>query len=581
MPELIAAGPAEQQWKQTLPESQTVRIGRAPRAGWNVPWDMQISREHVDVEFAGGKLQVRVLESARNPVLVDGEPATQFQLGFGQSFLIGETTFTLVGVEATDDMPAGVKEYTFSPDELRKVQFGAGEKRLEALAQLPRLIGETTSDADFATRIVELLLFWLPKSEAAAVAQYDLKIDPSLKQPTFMRWDSRGDVGRFTPSRRLMKSALESGQSKIHSWSQEGKNNQAFTMSEGLDWAFCTPILQPGSSGWCLYVSGKGAMSMEDLAGDLRFTELLAQFIGAIRRVRTLEHKQTEMSRFFSPAVMETLVDEDSAKTLEPREDMVTVLFCDVRGFSKKVEQAKRDLHGVLKQMSDALGVMTQNILKHEGVIADFQGDAALGFWGWPSQPGDGPLPACRAALSIAAEFAGANSRPDHSLTGFGVGMGIGYGRAIAGQIGTKEQIKVGVFGQTVNQASRLESLTRQLGVVVVLDDAAADYVRQHMPPEEGRARRLVRVRPKGMDTPVTVNELLPGAGSNLLSNDEIAQYESALDLVISGDWEKAGKILAPLVDKDAPAMFLKRVMAELNNKPPAQWDGAFTLKAK
>jgi adenylate cyclase len=287
------------------------------------------------------------------------------------------------------------------------------------------------------------------------------------------------------------------------------------------------------------------------------------------------------MSQFFSPAVMETLVDEDGSKALAPREDTVTVLFCDVRGFSKKVEQAKRDLHAVLQQMSDALGVMTQNILRHEGVIADFQGDAALGFWGWPAQPPDGPLPACLAALAISQQFLAAERDPKHSLHGFGVGVGIGYGRAIAGRIGTKEQIKVGVFGPVVNLASRLESMTRQLGVSIVLDDAAADYVRKNLPPTVGRVRRLVCVRPKGMETPATVNELLPAANGHGLSDEQIAYYESGLDAVIAGRWEEALKILDPLVARDAPAAFLKRIMTETNCKPPAGWDGAFTLKAK
>jgi adenylate cyclase len=396
-----------------------------------------------------------------------------------------------------------------------------------------------------------------------------------------MRWDSRSDVGRFRPSRRLMRAALDSGQSKIHSWEEHAGSDMAFTRSEGMDWAFCTPITTQSSSGWCLYVSGKGGMSLTDLAGDLRFSELLAQFIGAIRHVRSLEHAQTKMSRFFSPAVMETIVDVEAVKALQPREDMVTVLFCDVRGFSKKVEQARGDLHGVLAQVSEALGVMTQNIMRHEGVIADFQGDAALGFWGWPAQPPDGPLPACRAALTISEKFLEADSRPDHPLNGFSVGIGIGHGSAIAGQIGTEEQIKVGVFGPVVNLASRLESLTRQLGVFIVLDENTAEYVRQNLPKTEGRVRRLVRVRPKGMDTPVTVSELLPAAGAKQLSDEQIAGYELALEAVIAGRWDDAAKLLQPLASKDSPAAFLKRVMSETQNKPPAGWDGAFTLKAK
>jgi adenylate cyclase len=580
LPELVAIGRADQQWKQPLRESQVVRLGRAPRSGWGIPWDMHISREHADIQFAGGRLTVRVLDSARNPAIVNGKPATEFQIGPGQSFTIGETVFTLSSIDLTDDAPSDVIEYSYSASALEKIDFGNGEKRLEALTHLPRLIADTASDAEFATKVVQLLLRWLPKADAAAVVQYDLKSDAGLEKPNFMRWDSRNEVGRFRPSRRLMRAAVESGESKLHSWIEGGDKNAAFTQSGNLDWAFCTPVGREAASGWCLYVSGRGGCYINELAGDVKFTELLAQFLAAIRRVRLLEHKQTTMSQFFSPAVMETLADEEFARVLEPRENIVTVLFCDVRGFSKKVEEAGGNLHGILKQMSAALGVMTQNILRHEGVIADFQGDAALGFWGWPAQPPDGPTPACLAALNIAEQFLAAEGQANHPLCGVSVGLGVGHGRAIAGQIGTKEQIKVGVFGPVVNLASRLEGLTRQLGVSIVLDEATADYLRNH-PQKAARVRRLARVRPKGMQSPVTVSELLPPVGGRGISEEQITAYEAALDAVIAGSWKKALPLLEPLADHDPPAAFLKRSMAETNFEPPTGWDGAFTLKSK
>ena len=136
------------------------------------------------------------------------------------------------------------------------------------------------------------------------------------------------------------------------------------------------------------------------------------------------------------------------------------------------------------------------------------------------------------------------------------------------------------MFGPVVNLASRLESLTRQLGVSIVLDEAAAAFVREHCSPTEARVRRLC-VRPKGMDTPVTVSELLPPATGGGLSDEQLANYESGLEAVIAGRWDEASRILKPLVERDTPAGFLQRVMTETGFKPPTAWDGAFTLKAK
>jgi len=62
MADLLAVGPNSKDWfRKTIPEKTTIRLGRAPRDGWKVPWDIAISREHVDLQLVGGKLQVKRL----------------------------------------------------------------------------------------------------------------------------------------------------------------------------------------------------------------------------------------------------------------------------------------------------------------------------------------------------------------------------------------------------------------------------------------------------------------------------------------------------------------------------------------
>jgi adenylate cyclase len=99
-------------------------------------------------------------------------------------------------------------------------------------------------------------------------------------------------------------------------------------------------------------------------------------------------------------------------------------------------ELLKDDLFQLLATVKNALGLMANGIVESDGAIADFQGDAALGFWGWPMPLPDGPVPACRAALSIVIAFE-KKSNCDGMLEGFSVGIGIAHGVAIAGEIGT------------------------------------------------------------------------------------------------------------------------------------------------
>ena len=143
----------------------------------------------------------------------------------------------------------------------------------------------------------------------------------------------------------------------------------------------------------------------------MKFAELVADILGSLRQVQVFRERQAVFRRFFSPGVMNLLSGADAPHALDPRETDVTVLFCDLRGFSKTVEAAEGNLLAVLNRVSAALGVMTENILGNRGAIADFLGDAALGFWGWPIDHPGKVEDACRAALGIRAAFDGVSAR--------------------------------------------------------------------------------------------------------------------------------------------------------------------------
>lgn len=614
MPQLVAKGLAQDgEFEQEMTQGQLVRIGRKPADGWAVGWDKQISREHFDVEWDGTALKVACLEAARNPIVVGADPVRSAIIVPGSKFVVGQTEFTFVGdliedaTESEAPQASGdVDEHAFKRADLKNFEFRDAGQQIELLSELPAILDESRTDADFAAQLVELLMHGIQASDAVAVVQYDMPemSDDDIsddrgggttlagfavlpEKPSMMRVATRdGYEGRFRPSRRLVLSALTRQESIVHLWNdeseEEGDDGPQFTVSDDLDWAFCTPILSDSTRGWVLYVSGitEGDIEEGDLGGDLRFAELMAQFIASVRSVRTLQETQTQLSSFFSPKVIESLTGADAHMALVPQERDISVLFCDVRGFSKKSEQYKEDLHMLLACVREALSVMANGIIDSDGTIADFQGDAALGFWGWPVALEEGPVPACRAALEIERVFIGDDDRGG-LLEGFSVGLGVAHGNAIAGHIGTPKQAKVGVFGPVVNQGARLETMTKQYGVSICIDEKAAEYCRKFLKPEEGRLRKLAHVRPKGMDSTVVVTELVQPLGTPGTPTDEhIAGFEAAVAAVISGEWASAIDQLNALPD-DGAKDFLINHMADFNNEPPADWDGAFSLANK
>ncbi len=575
-----------------LPVGEVIRLGRSPRHGLAVPWDRMISSEHADLIVSDGALRVRQLKTARNPIRMLGSVASDFEVTSGESFQIGMTEFRFA-----DALPRGddssmrlLDERSYNRAQLRQFGFGNANQRLEVLAELPNLLSASKSEEENAVGLVELLLKSIPHSTAVAILQYDLPVVSPNAQPRMMRWNSRPDqIGRFRPSNRLVFAAMNRGESKLYIWPQmAAEDSGRYTMSFGLGWAFCIPFITSRERGWCLYVAGTGGpngastVTGDDLMVEVRFTELLGAFFNSMHQVQRLRSTQAAMSQFFSPAVMAKLVAEGADTRLEPQEGNFSVLFCDVRGFSRRAEQEAQQLLNLLRRVSDALSVITRNIMLHEGVIADFQGDAAMAFWGWPAVLVDGPISACRAALAMQDELKRANLDPTHSLHGFEVGIGIGHGPAVAGKIGPPEQAKVGVFGPVVNLTSRLENMTKQFRVPILIDEPTAGFVRNYLPPEEARCRPLARVIPVGMQTAVTVYELLgPANAAGAIPDSQLAEHGLALDLFNRGKWHEAMDRFDKLPVTDRCKELLMQFMALHHFTPPVDWDGVIPLQSK
>jgi adenylate cyclase len=304
-----------------------------------------------------------------------------------------------------------------------------------------------------------------------------------------------------------------------------------------------------------------------------------------MRHVRRLERNQASLRSFFSPVVLEAIAESNAEDVLAPRECEVSVLFCDLRGFSLKSERAADNLMELLDRVSSALGVTTRQILDQRGVVGDFHGDAAMGFWGWPLEQPDRALRACQAAIEIQSQFAAFSANPSHPLHDFRIGVGIATGTAVAGRIGTDDQVKVSVFGPVVNLASRLESMTQQLRSEILIDQRTDELIRAGLGSSSDRSlrvRRLAIVQPMGIKSAIHVSQVLPvfGAGSQL-SDADIAVYEQALDEFTDGRWDKAFELLHRVPAEDKAKDFLTVTIAQHNRTAPDNWSGFISLSQK
>jgi adenylate cyclase len=640
MPDFIAQGPQpEHRWRRKLTPGVRQTIGRQAGA-WSTPWDDRISRRHADVVYQEGQLQVELFDSARNPAFYRGVAASHFSVPPGEHFVIGQTTFSVVEqrVHVSLDLPRPADERSFSVEELRSRPFHEADKRIDALSRLPEIIRGSASDQELFVRLVNLLLSGIERATAAAVVavgsqetgvrgqesgEEGFRVQGSGNSQSTIRnpqselvqvfhWDRRILANAdFRPSERLIRQAVACRESVVHVWSgNQARSQGEFTLGEGVDWALCVPISGSACAGWALYITGSfsgdfgpaGAPDAEQLRDDVKFAELTATTLSGLRESRLLAIRQASLSHFFSPVVLEAISNQDPEEVLAPREADVTVLFCDLRGFSRESERSAGDLFGLLARVSQALGIMTRHILAQGGVVGDFHGDAAMGFWGWPIPQPDAVQRACSAALGIRTAFLVGRSgteRPEPESTlpardaagiaDFRVGIGIASGRAVAGKIGTIDQVKVTVFGPVVNLAARLETMTRQLQASILIDPPTAAIIRASVPATVCRVRRLARVRPVGFASPIEVSELLPpaptpgegrGEGS-ILTDEHLASYEAALAAFESKDWSLALRHLHSVPPDDLAKDFLTLFVARHGRTPPANWDGTIDLERK
>ncbi len=629
MPDLIAQGSeSTDRWRKALPTDvptvKPVPLGRTAEI-YEVPWDNQISRVHAMMIWDGRLLHVSRRIDARNPIYFRGQRDDEFSLPIGEHFVIGSTSFTLASqqIEVASDSSNQplVSEQSFTAKELDSIRYRDAQRRIDALARLSGVIGGSTNDDELVVRVINILMTAIRHATFIAIVRdpgastlsaksqaKELVPEVAAEAIQILHWDSR-DLNRraFAPSRSLIHRAIALGQSVLHTWTGQLSfpnsaiadldQSPAHTEMANVDWSFCVPIAGTANEGWAIYVAGTLEQLSDSndpfqetpelsntliLQEEMKFTELTASTIAAVRQARYLQQRHDLLRPFFAPVVRKAIMRKGSDQELQPREANVAVLFCDLRGFSQTSEQLEDRLFELLHRVSDALGVTTKHILLRDGVVGDFHGDAAMGFWGWPIQTDDYVQRAVEAALAIHSEFQMAAGQAGHALSGFHAGLGIASGRAVAGQIGTVDQVKITVFGPVVNLAARLESMTKQLLTPILIDEATAQAIREANISDVARTRRVAKILPAGLKKPVMVSELLPGASvPGSISDAAIVAYERALDAFQAGKWGEAFELLHAVPANDRVKDFLTVFIAQHGRRPPTDWPGFVILNNK
>jgi PAS domain S-box-containing protein len=200
---------------------------------------------------------------------------------------------------------------------------------------------------------------------------------------------------------------------------------------------------------------------------------------------RRADRARTNLARYFSPRLVEILASKDEPLGPVRRQDLA-VLFADIVGFTRIAETLPpEDVIELLRQIH---GWMERVIFEHEGSIEGYIGDAVLAIFGVPEREERDAIRALSCAYELqAAERHWNRERRQRNLPEIRIGIGLHYGSAVLGDVGTERYVEFTAIGDTVNAASRLQQATRTLNCDVVVSH---DLVRVVMAKAKGRERR-------------------------------------------------------------------------------------------
>lgn len=291
---------------------------------------------------------------------------------------------------------------------------------------------------------------------------------------------------------------------------------------------------------------------------------------------RTTKFLTGAFSSYVAPALVDQLLRQPDRLGLSGEKREITVLFSDIRNFTTISEQLEPEQ--LVDLLNRFLGRMTEIILARSGTLDKYIGDAIMALFNAPLNIDGHARKAADAALEMRAESRRLAPEIEQAY-GIEVTLGIGLhsGPAIVGNLGSENRFDYTAIGDTVNLASRAETITRQYGVDIIITESVASQLGKTY-----CTRKLDRIRVKGKQRPVVLHELM----SDSPKHRRLAKtHQQALDLYFSGSFESARHAFEQIVadcPEDRPAALFADRCRDFEHSPPGDdWDGVYVATEK
>jgi adenylate cyclase len=465
-------------------------VGRAPTSDLPI-FDPTISRRHAELEVRDGGVSVRDLGSS-NGTFLNGARVDAAVLATGDIVTFGKVEFTVVEIAPPAPLAAATPDGALSADtppgativrqlpvrdphaalaalrtsdpSLPALSTGEAERRDESQRKLATLLEVSKAlgrAADPDALLEKIVGFAYEILEVDRVAILLVEAQGELT-PRISR-DKRGGEHPRAVSQSIARKVVND---KVAILSDNAGEDQRFggqsILMQQIRSAICCPLI--GSEDRVL-----GVLYVDNVTTTHRFSdedfEYLIAFAGiaaaALENAQFAQRIQREMlarenmARYFAPQVAERIANSREATRLGGDKRPVAVLFSDIRGFTAMSETMNPD--DMARLLSEYLTQMVDCVFRHDGTLDKFIGDAVMAQWGAPIAAADDPDRAVRSAVEMMRELDRLNARwESEGRPRLEIGIGLNFGEAFAGNIGSERRLEFTVIGDTVNTASRL-----------------------------------------------------------------------------------------------------------------------------
>ncbi len=328
-------------------------------------------------------------------------------------------------------------------------------------------------------------------------------------------------------------------------------------------------------SGIFLYIYFCYSVNIFFVVLNIIFLALFYEGYSAFSKGKQARFLKSAFGSYISDKLLEVIINNPEKLKLGGEKREVTVLFSDIRGFTSMSE--KLEPEKLVEILNLYLTPMTELVLKNDGTLDKYIGDAIMALWNAPLDVDEHPKKALLTAYEMLKELENINNlfKNKYGFT-IDIGIGINTGWVIVGNMGSQRRFDYTAIGDTVNLASRLEGLNKVYKTNVLFSEFTRNKISFEDLPFLDVEVDWVKV--KGKEQAIKIYTLIE-KGKDSFEIKEI--YEKALEFYRKGNFKEAERLFKKILEKFKPAEVMHGRCQELIESPPEKWEGIYVAKTK